>query len=162
MKKLTTLGIGPKIGMVALPYAALAILLSIYFSPTFAFSVQFAKQILIAGIVVTSIGFLFYVVTVVMLMKGVKNTKLMTAGTYFLCQNPLYASMILLLIPGLSLLLNSWLILTTSLVAYIMFKINIHTEYAEMEAFFGEPYREYRKTTPELFPFPFKKIFGNN
>ena len=160
MKKLTMMGIGPKIGIVAMPYAALTILLTLYFFPTFVFSIQFAKPILIAGTVVTSIGFLFYIVTVVLLMNGVKNTKLMTTGTYFLCQNPLYASMILLLIPGLSLLLNSWLILTTSLVAYIMFKINIHTEYAEVEEFFGDSYREYRKTTPELFPFPIKKIFG--
>jgi protein-S-isoprenylcysteine O-methyltransferase Ste14 len=65
----------------------------------------------------------------------------------------------LLIIPALSLILNSWLVLTSSLVGYILFKIFIRTEYNELEKFFGEEYRRYRDTTPEFFPFPIKKIF---
>jgi protein-S-isoprenylcysteine O-methyltransferase Ste14 len=68
--------------------------------------------------------------------------------------------MILMIVPGISLLLNSWLMLTTSLVAYTLFKINIRSEYREMEEFFGDAYREYRKKTPEFWPFPWKKWFG--
>ncbi len=81
----------------------------------------------------------------------------MTTGTYSLCQNPLYASLILMIIPALSLLLNSWLILTSCIVGYIIFKRNIQQEYAELRRFFGESYLQYKNDTPEFFPFPVKK-----
>jgi len=83
----------------------------------------------------------------------------MTTGTYYLCRNPLYASIILMVIPGVSFVLHTCLILTTSMIAYIAFKINIKSEYKEMETFFGEAYLSYKKNTPEFFPFPFKKWF---
>jgi protein-S-isoprenylcysteine O-methyltransferase Ste14 len=68
--------------------------------------------------------------------------------------------MILMIVPGIALWVNSWLMLTTSIVAYIMFRINIKSEYQEMESFFGEKYLEYKKNTPEFWPFPWKKWFG--
>ncbi|NCA75106.1 MAG: hypothetical protein EOM90_02115 [Alphaproteobacteria bacterium] len=46
----------------------------------------------------------------------------MTTGPYHYCRNPLYATIILLVIPGLALVVNSWLVLTASLVGYIAFK----------------------------------------
>jgi protein-S-isoprenylcysteine O-methyltransferase Ste14 len=54
-------------------------------------------------------------------------------------------------------MLNSWLILTSSIAGYILFKIFIRNEYNELEKFFGEDYIKYRNTTPEFFPLPFKK-----
>ncbi len=81
----------------------------------------------------------------------------MTTGTYSLCQNPLYASLILMIIPALSLLLNSWLILTSGIVGFIIFKRFIRQEYAELEKFFGDNYLKYKNQTPEFFPFPVKK-----
>ncbi len=77
-----------------------------------------------------------------------------------LCCNPLYASFLLLIIPGISLMMNSWLIMTTSIAGYIVFKIVIRSEYTEMEKFFGDEYIKYRKSTPEFFPFPVKKWFN--
>jgi protein-S-isoprenylcysteine O-methyltransferase Ste14 len=55
--------------------------------------------------------------------------------------------------------MNSWLVLTTSIVAYILFKFYIRKEYAEMEKFFGDEFRNYKSITPEFFPFPVKKWF---
>jgi protein-S-isoprenylcysteine O-methyltransferase Ste14 len=93
-----------------------------------------------------------------MLLKGLKETRLMTAGTYSLCQNPLYASLILMIIPALSILLNSWLIVTSSIVGYIVFKRFIYREYSELEGFFGQEYLQYKNSTPEFFPFPVRKL----
>jgi len=101
-----------------------------------------------------------YFLTAPALLKGLKETKLMTTGTFYLCCNPLYSSIILLIIPGISLMMNSWLVLTTSLVAYVLFKIFIKSEYSEMEKFFGDDFKKYRAETPEFFPFPWKKWFG--
>jgi protein-S-isoprenylcysteine O-methyltransferase Ste14 len=96
-----------------------------------------------------------------MLLKGLKETRLITSGPYGLCQNPLYSSLILFIIPALSLLLNSWLVLTSAFIGFILFKLFIKTEYDEMEKFFGEDYIKYRRETPEFFPFTKKKFSAN-
>ena len=67
------------------------------------------------------------------LLRGLKETRLITGGAYYLCRNPLYAAIILFIIPVTSFLLNSWLVLTTSLVAFTLFKVFIKREYVEME-----------------------------
>jgi protein-S-isoprenylcysteine O-methyltransferase Ste14 len=102
-------------------------------------------------------GLLFYFSTIRLLLKGLKETRLITEGPYKLCQNPLYSSIILCIIPALSLLLNSWLVLTSCIVGYILFKVFIKNEYAELEKYFGEEYLKYKNQTPEFFPIPVKK-----
>jgi protein-S-isoprenylcysteine O-methyltransferase Ste14 len=153
MEKISPLGIGPKIGIVALPYLAAAIVLTLVYPEIFSFGPLAKRPLLIAGILVLAIGLVFYAATGKTLLKGLKENKLMTTGPYRYSQNPLYAVMILLMIPGIALALNSWIVVTTSLIAFIIFKINIHTEYEEMEKFFGDEYREYQKRTPEFFLF---------
>jgi len=53
--------------------------------------------------------------------------------------------------------MNSWLVLTTSLVGYVPLKLFIKTEYQELEKFFGEKYLKYKSETPEFFPLSIKK-----
>ena len=158
MKKLNFLGIGPKIAVILLPWLAATIVLSCVHINFFKFSREGSDGLFIAGIVLLVIGLVFYFSTVRMLLKGLKETRLITTGTYGLCQNPLYASLILMIIPALSLLLNSWLILTSSVVGYFRFKKFIHQEYAELEGFFGQEYLQYKNRTSEFFPFPGKKM----
>jgi methanethiol S-methyltransferase len=118
------------------------------------------RPLFIAGIVLLAAGIIFYAISGRLLLKGIKTSTMITTGTYYLCRNPLYAGIILFIIPGISLMMHTWLILTTSVVAYIMFKINIKSEYKEMESFFGEAYLSYKKNTPEFLPFPLKKWTG--
>ena len=160
MGKLNFLGIGPKIGIVLLPWLATTIILSSLNKELFIYSSGNQNILLICGIVLMTFGLVFYFSTVRLLLKGLKETRLMTKGAYSLCQNPLYSSIILLIIPALSLILNSWLILTSSIIGYIMFKIFIKKEYIELESFFGEDYYRYRNETPEFFPVPLKKWFS--
>lgn len=158
MKKMNFFGIGPRIAVVLLPWLALSIIFSIIFKDTFAFSIENRKVIIIAGIVLMVFGLAFYLSTVRVLLKGLQETKLQTHGAFALCQNPLYSSIALFIIPALSLILNSWLVLTSSVVGYIMFKIYIKNEYQELEKLFGEEYLKYKSETPEFFPVPLKKI----
>jgi protein-S-isoprenylcysteine O-methyltransferase Ste14 len=108
---------------------------------------------MIAGFVVLAVAIICYAATVRSLLQGLKANKLMTTGAFRYSQNPLYAVMILLLIPGLALVLNSWIVLTASFLAYIIFKKTIHTEYEEMERIFGQDYLNYKKRTPEFLIF---------
>lgn len=157
MKKLNFFGIGPKIAIIMLPWLAIAIIISSFRKELFKFTVN-NDLILFAGIALMVIGLIFYFSTVRLLLSALKETRLMTKGAYSLCQNPLYAAIILFIIPALSLILNSWLVLTTSVIGYILVKIHIKKEYRELETFFGEDYRKYREQTPEFFPFPVKKL----
>jgi protein-S-isoprenylcysteine O-methyltransferase Ste14 len=159
MPKLNFLGIGPRIASVLLPWLVLTIVLSTHFKKSFAFTHDSSSLLIICGIIILVFGLIFYGSTVRLLLKGLNETKLVTSGAYSLCQNPLYSSIILFIIPGLSIILNSWLILTSSLVGYILFKININREYIELERFFGDDYIRYRNETSEFFPLPWKKWF---
>jgi protein-S-isoprenylcysteine O-methyltransferase Ste14 len=157
MNKLNFLGIGPKIAIILIPWLAATIVMSCLHIDTFKFVHDGSLLLSIAGVILLIIGIIFYLSTVTTLLKGLKETRLMTTGTYGLCQNPLYASLILMIIPALSLLLNSWLILTSCIVGFIIFKRFIRQEYEELEKFFGDNYLKYKNQTPEFFPFPVKK-----
>ena len=157
MPKLNFLGIGPRMATVLLPWLVLTIVLSTHYKGTFAFTPGKSSILLISGIVFLVFGLIFYGSTVKLLLKGLNETRLVTNGAYSLCQNPLYSSILLFIIPSLSLILNSWLVLTSSVIGYLLFKINIRKEYYELEKFFGEDYKKYKNETPEFFPFPVKK-----
>jgi protein-S-isoprenylcysteine O-methyltransferase Ste14 len=160
MEKLNFFGVGPKIGIILLPWLAVTIIISCIKKNLFSFTSGGGTILLIAGIILMAFGLIFYASTVRLLLKGLKETRLVTNGAFSLCQNPLYSSIILFIIPALSLLLNSWLILTTSITGYILFKLYIRNEYNELEKFFGENYLRYKNETPEFFPVPLKKWFS--
>jgi len=153
VKKLNFFGVGPKIGRIALPYFASAIALTIIFPDVCTFGEPIRKPLLIVGIILLASGLILYAWTVRLLLKGLKETRLVTSGTYRYCQNPLYAFIILMIIPGIGLIMNSWLILTTIIIGYVVFKKFIKLEYKEMTEVFGEEYLKYKARTPEFFPF---------
>jgi protein-S-isoprenylcysteine O-methyltransferase Ste14 len=159
MGKLNFFGIGPKIAVILLPWLLLSFVLSTHFRKVFAFTHEKSSFLFISGIVILVVGLIFYGSTVRLLIKGLKETRLVTNGAFGLCQNPLYSSIILFIIPALSLIVNSWLVLTSSIIGYLLFKINIKKEYNELEKFFGEEYINYKNETPEFFPVPLKKWF---
>jgi len=158
MEKLNFYGVGPKIARVFIPWLFLSIIFSFVFKHKFVFSDQ-GKTLFIIGLIITLTGLVLYFATLPLLLKGINDCRLVTQGAFSLCSNPLYSSIMLLIIPGTSLMINSWLVLTSSLIGYIMFKVNIKYEYKEMEKFFGEEYRKYRRETPEFFPLPLRKWF---
>lgn len=150
-------GAGPKIGSIALPWLAASIILTLVFRDTFRFFDDENRILFYTGMAILAIGIAFYFMTVPLLLKGLKEGRLVKTGTFSLCCNPLYAAIILMIVPGIALMMNSWLILTTTIAGYIVFKSFIRSEYTEMENIFGDEYRNYRARTPEFFPFPFRK-----
>jgi len=92
-----------------------------------------------------------------MLLPGIRANRLITKGAYGLSQNPLYAVLILFLVPGVGMVLNSWIILTIAIVGYLAFRKFIHEEEELLERIFGEEYRNYCKKTSLFFPNPYRK-----
>jgi protein-S-isoprenylcysteine O-methyltransferase Ste14 len=155
MEKLNFYGTGPKIGRIALPYLAVAIILSVIYPRVFSFGAAVKLPFMVAGIVLLLVALIYYFSTLRLMLPGIKENRLITKGAYRICRNPLYSALILFFFPGLALVCNSWIMLTTSIVAYLVFRIVIHEEEEQLERIFGEEYREYMKLTPRFFP----KIF---
>lgn len=158
MKKMDFYGIGPKIGRIFIPWLALTIALSCI-SNSFNFYADRNSALTISEIVLLAFGLVFYFSSVRLLLSGLKEGKLVTSGTFYLCQNPLYMSFIWFLIPAIALLLNSWLVLTTCAVGLVLLKVYVSKEYEMLEESFGDEYLKYKSETPEFIPLPMKKWF---
>lgn len=159
MEKLSFYGVGPRIARFLLPWLAVCLTLTLFFRDLFTISHAEASSLKITGTILLTGGFVLYFATLPLLLRGLKETRLVTSGAFSICRNPLYSSIILFILPGAALLLNSWLMLTVPLVGYIVFKMYIKHEYDEMEKFFGDEYRIYSEATPELFPMQVHKWF---
>lgn len=163
MKTTLTLGgIGPKLALMNLPYVILSLAIMVR-DPEF-LNLEFlntpvAKKI---GFIWLLIGCIFWIVSAWVFLRGFKAGQLITHGTFAWCRNPIYASMILFVIPSLGIIFHSGLILSIALVLYIGFKVSIHGEVILLKRTFGEEYDRYEKSVNELFPFPpaFKKKAG--
>jgi protein-S-isoprenylcysteine O-methyltransferase Ste14 len=162
MKKMSLFGCGPKIATILLPWFAITILASIIFKGSFIYSNNDGKGLLISGGIILLVGLIFYVTSIKLVVRGIKESKLITTGTYYLCQNPLYAAILIFIIPAISLLSNSWLIATSTPAGYVAFRLFIHSEYNDLESIFGNDYLTYKNSTPEFIPLPFKKLFSKS
>lgn len=155
MEKLNLFGIGPKMGRIILPWLAVTIIITIIWPQCFWFVHPQPWWLLIIGIVILVAGLLLWMISGKMIVSLKNEPRLLTTGPYALCRNPLYLSMIMFVIPSIALIMNSLLVLTTSVVGYVMFRICISQECDEMHRIFGDEYEKYCRKTPEFFPFPF-------
>jgi len=77
------------------------------------------------------------------LLKSFNKEKLMTDGLYKIFRNPMYAAYMLFVVPGICLLFNSWLVLTTVIINSLLFFIFIRKEHRYLQEKFGKEYEEY-------------------
>ena len=152
MEKLSFYGVGPKIGRVLIPYFVITISMTILFPAKLTFGEAFRGPFFWLGAFLVLTGFIFYFATLRLMLPGIRENRLITRGSYRICRNPLYAALILIVIPGVGLMLNSWIIITTIIPGYIVFRKSIHGEEEQLERIFGDEYRSYHKSTPLFFP----------
>jgi hypothetical protein len=88
MKKLNFFGAGPKIGRIIFPWLAITIVLTLTVKESFIFTSNRIATLRLAGYIISGIGIILYLTTVRSLLKGLRETKLVTTGGYYLCQNP--------------------------------------------------------------------------
>jgi protein-S-isoprenylcysteine O-methyltransferase Ste14 len=151
---MTLFGCGPKLAILCLPYIILSITV-MYVYPEF-FDLRFLNNIYakIGGFAWLGLGFIFWIWSALFFIKHFKPGELITNGPFSLCRNPIYASIIVFIIPSLALIFHSGLTLSIALVLYIGFKISIHGETNVLKRIFGEKYEMYEKSVNEIFPFP--------
>ncbi len=146
-------GVGPRIFLPSLLYAALAGLAT-HFWPD-ACLIRPAGQIFFfAGLLLVALGLPLWIFAIVSVMKAYRQDRLVTSGAFALCRHPVYAAWILLIGPGLTLMSRSWPLMLTPLVGYAIFKLLIRTEDEYLERRFDGAYLAYRKRVHELLPIP--------
>jgi len=98
------------------------------------------------------VGLAAYLGALFPLRKALREERLLTTGLYSVVRHPLYASSILFILPGVALLLRSWLLLPMPALAYVAARAFIPAEEAELRRRFGEAFERYRSRTNPFLP----------
>lgn len=105
-----------------------------------------------AGAVLLAAGGVLWFAAVRTILMMYKLGRLYRQGLYAHCRHPLYAAFILLIVPGICLLANSWPALTVPPFMYLAFRRLIREEENGLIAAFGEEYEQYKKEVNALIP----------
>ena len=151
-EKLTFWGASPIIFIATILYTIPIIFTNHFLKPVFEINFIPNKILATLAIFLLCIGIPIYITTLKKLKAGYKKQELITNGVFSICRNPLFAVVIFLLLPGIILFFNSWILLTIPCFMYIMFKIFIRREEYLMEKEFGQEYIKYKDNTSALFP----------
>ena len=152
-KRLSHFGIGPVIAVPSLAYTIAALFAGSRWPGTFI--LDWVPQIIrgIGGILMI-VGLALWLAAIPTVMRAYNRDQLVTSGAYALVRHPMYAGWIALAFPGFALVMRSWPMLVTPLIAYAIFKRMIYREDKYLEQRFGQPYLEYRQCMNEVVPVP--------
>ena len=151
-KRMSFWGAGPAIGVPTTLYAAAALSATLVWPTTFAIGVLPYPCLATAGGLLLAIGISWYAFAGRAIVRAYREERLVTDGIYALCRHPIYAGWTLLILPALGLLLNSWLLLSTAVVMYVLTRIHVRREEENLQARFGDRYLEYKRRTNAIFP----------
>jgi protein-S-isoprenylcysteine O-methyltransferase Ste14 len=145
IKKMRIEGTGPKIMLPMFVTFAVTAWISYAYRPMFNYPMVPAEWTLALGALFLIIGVPFWLLATGMFLRAYFGGRLETRGPFAVMPNPIYGSWIALIIPGISLVLNWWPILLTSVVMYLAQRAFIKDEDKALREQFGGQYEEYRK-----------------
>ena len=150
--KMTFWGVGPKYTLFSAVYCILVIALSIYLYPFF--KIPFVPYGILAmvGSVLILLGIPFYIISLITIKRAFKAGSLVTEGTFRVCRHPVYSAWIIFFVPGIMLLINTWIGLSAPLVMYLLILIFVKEEEIYLESVFGNDYLEYKERVPIILP----------
>jgi protein-S-isoprenylcysteine O-methyltransferase Ste14 len=143
--KMTELGVAPLIAVPSFLYLGAAIALQYALFPRFAFTPVPGAAIRIAGAALIAFGLATLLSSGLRILKAFREQRLLTDGVFAVFPNPMYAAFVLAIVPGLALLLDSWLVLTASAAVYVLFRALVPAEDRWLKETFGAQYDAYRQ-----------------
>jgi protein-S-isoprenylcysteine O-methyltransferase Ste14 len=142
MRLKVLVGSGDKIGLFALPFLVIGIILNVLF-PSF-FSVGGPPPVLrVISIILLIPGLTIWIWSVILILIKVPKQELITNGPYSLVKHPLYAGVALLVLPWIGFLLNTWLGVLLGIVLYIGSRVFWPEEEAILSKTLGNTWSEY-------------------
>jgi protein-S-isoprenylcysteine O-methyltransferase Ste14 len=146
--RMTVMGVAPLIAVPSFLYLGAAIALHYALFPLFAFTVAPGPVMRIAGAVLIAFGVFMLLHSGLGVLVAFRKGRLLTKGFFAVFPNPMYAAYILAIVPGLALVLDSWLVLTGSVVLYALFRVLVPAEDSWLKEKFGAQYDTYRRRVP--------------
>jgi protein-S-isoprenylcysteine O-methyltransferase Ste14 len=146
--------IGARISIVSLIYIFLACIATYLFPEIFMIRIFSNFALKFVGLSFLCVGAPIFIISLKVFLEGSGKGQLVTTSFFSIVRNPIYASWILFLLPGFAILCRSWLMLGTSIIAYIFFRLFIKEEDDWLQEKFGQAYLDYKSRVNELFPFP--------
>lgn len=150
--KMTKWGVGPKFFIYSVIYSIFIIAVTAYFYPFFKMTFIPYRILASVGVILILMGIPFYIMSLVSVMKAFKAGRLVTNGVYGMCRHPIYAAWVVFFVPGIVLLINSWIGFSICVVMYFLLRILVKEEDQYLEKEFGKDYLEYRKKVPAVLP----------
>ncbi len=137
------IGAGDRILGFTLPFAVIGVPANVTWPSIFRMGLGVPGRV--AGTVVLVSGVALYLASLIHVVVHVPRGRLITSGPYAVVRHPLYNAVALLVIPGVGLLLDSWLGCAIGTVMYVATRIFRGYEEARLQQTFGEEYRAYRE-----------------
>ena len=136
-------GEGDRIMVATLPFAAVGITANVLWPSAFHLGLG-TMGLVLAGVLLGA-GIPLWLISAVQILLLVPKKKLITRGPFAIMIHPLYTSVALLVLPGVGLLLDSWLGFVLGLVLYAASRRFAPSEERELTERFPEEYPAYRK-----------------
>lgn len=149
---MTIRGIGKKIEVIGVPLLILSIILKIIYPTTFIYAKNLSLYFRITGALMLLAGIIIHYYSAYIMIKAFKAKKLLIKGPFAFCRNPMYSTLFFMIAPGLSLVLNMWLILLEIPVLLLIFFINIKEEENYLLKEFKNDYTNYKNHVSRLIP----------
>lgn len=150
-------GTGPIFTALSISYGAVILVISHSFYPFFQIKFIPYWLFVILGVFLIAIGIPLFIVSVIIVSRAYKADELVTNGIYRCCRHPLYASWVVFIVPGIALLVNSWLWLTIPVFMYVILCHFVKKEEVYLESVFGSEYLRYKQKVPCIFPIGYLK-----
>jgi protein-S-isoprenylcysteine O-methyltransferase Ste14 len=144
MKLKALVGSGDRIGLFALPFFVVGIVLNVLFPSLFAVGGP-SVTLNAVSVVFVIPGIVIWAWSVVLILTKVPKGRLITSGPYSVVKHPLYVGMALLVLPWGGFLLNTWLGLPLGAVLYMGSRLFSPKEETELAGKFGTAWGEYCK-----------------
>jgi protein-S-isoprenylcysteine O-methyltransferase Ste14 len=142
MKLNVLIGSGHKIVLFTLPFLAVGLTLNTLRPSLFA--VRALRGVLRAlAVTMLIVGVAAWIWSAVLILVKVPRQHLATSGPYALVKHPLYTAFGLLVLPGIGLLLGSWLGVLIGVVLYMGSRRFSPEEESELAETFGDEWDEY-------------------
>jgi len=161
IEKMSRWGVGPIFAVLSTGYGVFILAISRYFYPFFRIPLLPQWLLSISGLVLILIGVPFLIISIVTVMKAYNADALVTRGIYGCCRHPLYSAWVVFIVPGIVLLVNTWIGLTVPLFMYILLCKLAVKEEVYLDRIIGSEYVDYKMETPCILPYGYLKRLFN-
>ncbi|MBN1823030.1 MAG: isoprenylcysteine carboxylmethyltransferase family protein [Endomicrobiales bacterium] len=151
-EKMTRWGIGPLFAFLSVSYGLITVSATYLFKPFFEIGIVPHRVLVIAGSFAMATGIVFFIRAAAAVHSAYNAGVLVTDGVYRFCRHPLYAAWVVLIVPGIALVMNSWLGLTVPVFMYALLCVLVKREEQYLENKFGGTYLEYKNRVPIILP----------